>query len=312
MSKVAIIGAGNVGSTAVYYIAEKNIADIVMVDVVPGFPQAKALDFLHASPLRSYHVRITGTNDYGEIEGADVVVMTAGIARRPGMDRMDLLKTNVGIAKTAAQNIARYAPNAVVVVVTNPLDVISMVVLRESGFALEKVMGMAGVLDATRYRYFIAEALNVWPGDVDTMVLGGHGDTMVPLMRYTSVGGLPITELLEQAEIDRLVERTRKGGAEIVAHLKTGSAYYAPGASAAKMVESIITDEKRVLAASAFLRGEYGYRDIFLGVPVLLGRLGIERIYDIELTEDERQALERSAQAVQEGIDNLETFYTPG
>lgn len=312
MSKVAVIGAGNVGATAVYYIAEKNMADIVMVDVVPGFPQAKALDFLHAAPLRSYNVSITGTNDYRDIDGADVVVMTAGIARKPGMDRMDLLKTNVGIAKGAAQNIARYAPNAVVVVVTNPLDVISMVMLRETGFALKKVMGMAGVLDATRYRYFIAEALDVWPGDVNTMVLGGHGDTMVPLMRYTSVGGVPVSELLEQPEIERLVARTRTGGAEIVSHLKTGSAYYAPGASVAKMVESIIKDEKRLIAVSAYLRGEYGYHDIFLGVPVLLGRLGVERIYEIDLTSDERTALDKSARAVQEGITNLETFYSPG
>jgi malate dehydrogenase len=312
MSRVAVIGAGNVGATAVYYIAEKNIADIVMVDVVPGFPQAKSLDFLHASPLRNYNVSIVGTNDEAEIRGADVVVLTAGVPRKPGMDRMDLLKVNVEVAKTAAQSIARYAPDAVVIVVTNPLDVISMVVLRETGFALRRVMGMAGVLDATRYRSFIAEELGVWPGDVNTMVLGGHGDSMVPLVSCTSVGGIPITDLLSREAIGRLVERTRKGGAEIVDYLKTGSAYYAPGASVAKMVESVIKDEKRLLAASAYLRGEYGFRDIFLGVPVLLGRHGIERIYEIELMPEEQKALAASAEAVAAGVRELETFYAPG
>ena len=312
MSKVAVIGAGNVGATAVYYIAEKNIADIVMVDVVEGLPQSKAMDYLHAAPLRRYNVRIVGTNDYAGIEGADVVVLTAGIARKPGMDRMDLLKTNVGIAKTASQAIARYAPNAVVIAVTNPLDVISMVVLRETGFALKKVMGMAGVLDATRFRYFIAEKLGVWPGDVMALVLGGHGDTMVPLPRYTSVGGFPLTELLEEKEILDLVERTRKGGAEIISYLKKGSAYYAPGASAAKMVEAVVKDEKRLVAASAYLRGEYGYRDIFLGVPTLLGKNGVERIIELPLSDGEKKALDGSAKAVAEGVKTLDTFYAPG
>jgi malate dehydrogenase len=312
MSKVAVIGAGNVGATAVYYIAEKNMADVVMVDVVPGFPQSKALDFLHASPLRSYHASIVGTNDYADIRGADVVVLTAGVARKPGMDRMDLLKVNVEVARTAAQNIARYAGDAVVIVVTNPLDVIAMVVLRETGFALRKVIGMAGVLDATRYRYFIASELGVWPGDVNTMVLGGHGDSMVPLISCTSVGGIPVTQLLPAEAIERLVERTRKGGAEIVGLLKSGSAYYAPGASVAKMVESVIKDEKRFLAASAYLRGEYGLDGIFLGVPVLLGRHGIERIYELELSATERSALAASAAAVKDGIRELETFYAPG
>lgn len=312
MSKVAVIGAGHVGATAVYYIAEKNIADIVMVDVVEGLPQSKAMDYLHAAPLRRYNVRIVGTNDYAEIEGADVVVLTAGIARKPGMDRMDLLKTNVGIAKTASQAIARYAPNAVVIAVTNPLDVIAMVVLRETGFALKKVMGMAGVLDATRFRYFIAEKLDVWPGDVMALVLGGHGDTMVPLPRYTSVGGFPLTELLEEKEILELVERTRKGGAEIIGYLKKGSAYYAPAASAAKMVEAVVKDEKRLVAASAYLRGEYGYRDIFLGVPTLLGKNGVERIIELPLSDEEKKALAGSARAVAEGVKTLDTFYSPG
>jgi malate dehydrogenase len=310
--KVAVIGAGNVGATAVYYIAEKDLADIVMVDVLEGLPQSKALDFLHAAPLRGYSVRIEGTTDYAAIAGSDVVVLTAGVPRKPGMDRMDLLKINVGIAKNAAQAIARHAPEAVVVVVTNPLDVICMVVLREGGFALKKVVGQAGVLDATRFRYFIAEQLGVWPGDVMAMVLGGHGDEMVPLTGYTSVGGVPITELLEPEAIARLVERTRQGGGEIVKYLKAGSAYYAPGASAAKMVEAVIKDEKRLLAASVYLRGEYGHKDLFLGVPVLLGRGGAEKVIELELTPEEKRALDSSAAAVREGLRLLDTFYLPG
>lgn len=312
MNKVAVIGAGHVGATAVYYIAEKNLADIVMVDVMEGVPESKALDFLHAAPLRSYRVNIVGTTEYRKIADSDVVVLTAGVARKPGMDRMDLLKTNVSIAKQAAQAMAEYAPNAVVVVVSNPLDIISMVCLRETGFALRKVIGMAGVLDSTRFRYFIAEELGVWPGDVGAMVLGGHGDTMVPLKRYSSVGGFPITELLDEATIERLIERTRKGGAEIVGYLKTGSAFYAPGASVAKMVEAIIKDEKRLLPASVYLRGEYGYKDIFLGVPVLLGRNGAERILEVDLTPEEKNALDHSAESVREGVKTLETFYSPG
>jgi malate dehydrogenase len=310
--KVAVIGAGNVGATAVYYIAEKDLADIVMVDVLDGLPQSKALDFQHAAPLRRYSVKIEGTTDFAAVAGADVVVLTAGVPRKPGMDRMDLLKINVGIAKEAAQAISRHAPEAVVVVVTNPLDVICTVVLRESGFALKKVVGQAGVLDASRFRYFIAEELGVWPGDVLAMVLGGHGDEMVPLRGFTSVGGLPITELLSPEAIERLVERTRQGGGEIVKHLKSGSAYYAPGAAVAKMVEAVVRDEKRLLAASAYLRGEYGYKDLFLGVPVLLGRGGAEKVVELPLAAEERAALDRSAAAVREGLRLLDTFYTPG
>jgi malate dehydrogenase len=312
MKKVAVIGSGNVGATTVYYVAEKNIADVVMVDVVEGLPESKALDFLHTAPLRGYHGEIIGATDYEQIAGSDVVVLTAGIARKPGMDRMELLKTNVNIAKKASQAIARYAPEAVVIVVTNPLDVICMVVLRETGFALKKVIGQAGVLDSTRFCYFIAEALEVWPGDVMAMVLGGHGDSMVPLPRYTSVGGVPITELLDNEAIEQLAARTRTGGGEIVGYLKTGSAYYAPGASVAKMVEAVIKDEKRLLAASVFLRGQYGYRDIFLGVPTVIGGGGAEQILEVELTAEEKQALDRSAAAVQEGVALLDSFYSPG
>lgn len=312
MSKVAVIGAGNVGATAVYYIADKNLADIVMVDVVEGMPQSKALDYLHAAPARGYSVNIVGSNDYSAIEGADVVVMTAGLPRKPGMDRMDLLKTNVGIAKTAAQAVAEYAPNAVVIAVANPLDIIAMVMLRETGFALKKVLGMAGVLDTSRFTYFIAEKIGVWPGDVTAIVLGGHGDTMVPIPRYTSVGGFPITELLDADTIEELVQRTRTGGAEIVNYLKRGSAFYAPGASVAKMVEAIIKDEKRLLAASVYLRGEYGHRDMFLGVPALIGRNGVEKIFELELAPEEKAALDNSAEHVAEGVRTLEGIYQPG
>ena len=309
MSKVSVIGAGNVGATAVYYVAEKNIAEIVMVDVVEGLPQSKAIDFLHAAPLRGYDVKIVGTNDYSAIRDSDVVVHTAGIARKPGMDRMDLLKTNVNIARQASTAIAEYAPNAVVIAVANPLDVISMAVLRETGFALKKVVGMAGILDSTRFRYFIAEALDVLPEDVQAMVLGGHGDTMVPLPRYTSVGGFPITDLMSADKIEQLVERTRKGGGEIVSYLKRGSAYYAPGASVAKMVEAVVKDEKRLAAASAYLRGEYGYSGVFLGVPVLLGRNGVEKIYELELTPEEKKALDNSVAHVQEGVETLNKLW---
>ncbi|KGE70830.1 malate dehydrogenase [Spirochaeta lutea] len=308
MSKVAIIGAGNVGATAAYCVAEQNVADIVMVDVIQGFPQSKAIDFLHASPLRGYRVRIAGANEYEAIKDAKVVIHTAGIPRKPGMDRMDLLKTNVNIAREAARNIAKYAPEAVVIAVANPLDIIAAVCLRETGFPKERIAGMAGVLDSTRFRYFIAERLNVQPQDVQAMVLGGHGDTMVPLSRYASVGGFPIGDLLDEKTITELSDRTRTGGGEIVSYLKKGSAYYAPGASAAKMAEAVLKDEKRILPASAYLEGEYGYHGIFLGVPVLLGRGGIERIYELELTPEEKSALDNSAKAVEGGVELLNSL----
>jgi len=283
-----------------------------MVDVVEGLPQAKALDYLHAAPMRKYSVHISGTNDYEDIKDSDVVVLTAGIPRKPGMDRMDLMKINVDIARTASRAIARYAPNAIVIVVSNPLDIIAMVTLQETGFALKKVIGMAGVLDATRFRYFIAQELNVWPGDVSAMVLGGHGDSMVPLPRYTRVNGIPVAELLDEAVIERLVNRTRTGGGEIVSLLKQGSAFYAPGASVAKMVETIVKDEKRVIPVSAYLRGEYGYQDVFLGVPALLGKNGIDKIIQLDLTPKEKSALDQSVRAVEKGVETLKTFYRPG
>ena len=312
MRKVSIIGSGYVGATAAYYIAEKNLADIVMVDVVDGLPQAKALDYLHAAPMRNYNVRIVGSNNYKDIEDSHVVVITAGIPRKPGMDRMDLMKINVDIAKQASQAIAEYAPNAIVIVVSNPLDIIAMVTLRESGFALKRVVGMAGILDSTRYRYFIAEKLGVWPGDGMAMVLGGHGDSMVPLTRFTRVNGVPVTELLDAQTIEDLENRTRTGGGEIVGLLKQGSAFYAPAASVAKMVEAVVKDEKRVVPVSAYLRGEYGHSDIFLGVPVLMGKNGVEKIFELDLTPEEQAALDESARHVKLGVEELESFYSPG
>ena len=310
MSKISVIGAGNVGATAVYFLANENFADIVMVDVVPNLPQSKALDFLHASPLRGYDIEIVGSNDYSAIRHSDVVVMTAGVPRKPGMDRMDLLKTNVGIAKSAAEAVAQYAPDSIVLAVANPLDVIAMVMLRETGFPHERVFGMAGVLDTSRFTYFIAERLRIRPSDVTAIVLGGHGDTMVPIPRYTSIGGFPITELLDEKSIDELVSRTRTGGAEIVNYLKTGSAYYAPGASVAKMVSSIVKDEKSILPVSAYLQGEYGHKDIFLGVPVILGKNGVERIIEIDLTDSEQAALDDSAAHVVDGVKTLDEIYS--
>jgi malate dehydrogenase len=306
VAKVSVIGSGNVGASAAYFLAARNFADVVMVDVVPGLPQGKAMDFQHASPSRDYSVGIVGTNDYSAIADSDVVVHTAGIARKPGMDRMDLLRTNVGIARTASENIVRFAPKAVVVVVSNPLDVIAMVVARATGFPRERVVGMAGILDSTRFRFFIAERLAVLPGDVQAMVLGGHGDSMVPVSKYTTVAGFPLDELLPPNEIKELSDRTRKGGAEVINYLKTGSAYYAPAASAVEMVEAILKDEKRIAPASALLQGEYGYHDLYLGVPVLLGAGGVERIFELPLSEDEKSALDNSVVAVKKGLADLD------
>jgi malate dehydrogenase len=308
--KVSIIGAGNVGATATYYIAEKVIADIVMVDVVEGATQAKALDFLHAGPMRRYDVSIVGTSDFSAIADSDVVVITAGMPRKPGMDRMDLLKVNAEIVKSASRHIAAHAPNSTVVVVSNPLDVMCHVAYRTTGFAVRRVVGMAGILDSTRFRYFVAEALGCAPADVHAMVLGGHGDQMVPLPRFTTVAGIPITQLMDKAAIDRLVDRTRKGGAEIVAHLKTGSAFYAPAASVAEMVEAIMTDRKALAPCAACLRGEYGIDGLFIGVPVLLGKNGVERIVELDLDAAETAELQKSAAAVKAGVADLDTFFT--
>jgi malate dehydrogenase len=291
-------------------VAEKVIADIVMVDVAEGSTRAKALDFLHAGPTRDYDVHIVGSSDFAAIAGSDVVVVTAGMARKPGMDRMDLLKVNTEIVKGVSLKIAEHAPDAVVIVVTNPLDVMCHVALRSTGFGLSRVVGMAGVLDATRLRYFVADAVGCSLTDVDAMILGGHGDQMVPLPRFTTVAGIPITKLLDPATIAKLVERTRKGGAEIVSYLKTGSAYYAPAAAAAEMVEAVVTDRKHLVPCAAFLRGEYGIENLFIGVPVVLGRNGVERVVELDLSEEELRELHVSADAVRQGVADLDSFFT--
>jgi len=307
--KVSIIGAGNVGATAAYYVAEKVIADIVMVDVVEGMTQAKALDFLHAGPMRQYDVSIRGTGDFSEISGSDVVVITAGLPRKPGMDRMDLLRVNAEIVKSASQSIAEFAPNSTVIVVSNPLDIMCHVAFRTTGFAVQRVMGMAGILDSTRFRCFVAREVGCAFADVHAMVLGGHGDQMVPLPRFTTVAGIPITQLLDKPVIDRMVERTRNGGAEIVAYLKTGSAYYAPAASVAEMVEAVITDRRTLAPCACYLRGEYGIEDLFLGVPALLGKNGVERSVELDLDKEEMDLLQKSASAVRKGVEDLRTFF---
>jgi malate dehydrogenase len=303
MNKVSVIGSGNVGATTVKYLAEKKVANLVMVDVIEGLPIGKALDFIQSGPIRRYDVEIVGSNDFASIRGSDVVVVTAGLPRKPGMSREDLLMKNASIIEGVSEKIATYAPNCVLIIVTNPLDVMCYVALRTSGFALKKVIGMAGILDSTRFCYFIAEELGVHPLDVTALVLGGHGDQMVPLPRYTTVSGIPITELLSDETIDRLVERTRKGGAEIVALLKTGSAFYAPAASVSEMVEAIVRDTKRILPCSAYLRGEYGLEDVFVGVPVKLGRDGVEAVIQLNLSKHEKEALHASAGTVRKNIE---------
>jgi len=303
--KVTVIGAGNVGANTAQKIAAKELADVVLVDVVEGVPQGKGLDMLESAPVEGYDVRITGTNGYEETAGSDIVVITAGFPRKPGMSRDDLLLANYEVVKSATEQAAKRSPNAILVLVTNPLDAMCWTALKTSGFPRERVIGMAGVLDSARFRTFIAEELNVSFENVTAMVLGGHGDTMVPLVRFTNVSGIPISELMDKATIERLVQRTRDGGAEIVKHLKTGSAYYAPAASAVEMVESILKDKKKVLPCAAYLDGEYGIRELFVGVPVKLGKNGIEKIYEIQLQDDERAALKKSADAVHELITVL-------
>ncbi|MCE2802674.1 MAG: malate dehydrogenase [Gemmatimonadota bacterium] len=301
VNKITVVGAGNVGATAAQRIAEKELArTVVMVDVAEGIPQGKGLDQWQSAPIEGFDSRVIGTNGYDETAGSDIVVITAGIARKPGMSRDDLLNTNAGIVKSVSEQIKKTSPNAIVIVVSNPLDVMCWVAKEATGFPRERVIGMAGVLDTARYRAFLATALDVSVRDIQAMVLGGHGDTMVPLISYTSVSGIPITQLMEKATLDAIVDRTRNGGAEIVKHLKTGSAYYAPSAGAVQMVEAIVNDQKRILPCSAWLEGEYGMQGLYLGVPVKLGRDGMERIVEVTLTDDERAALAKSADAVRE------------
>jgi malate dehydrogenase len=301
LTKITVVGAGNVGATTAQRLAEKELArQVVLVDVIEGVPQGKALDLWESAPIEGYDTRLIGTNDYGPSEGSDIVVITAGIARKPGMSRDDLLNTNAGIVKQVAEHVKSSSPNAIVIVVSNPLDVMSWVAMKITGFPRERVLGMAGVLDTARYRSFLAEALDVSVRDIQAMVLGGHGDTMVPLLSYTSVSGIPITQLLDQGKLDAIISRTRGGGAEIVKYLKTGSAFYAPSAAVVQMCEAIALDQKRVLPCAAWLQGEYGQSGIFLGVPCKLGRAGLEKILEVSLTDDERAALANSADAVRE------------
>jgi len=303
--KVTVVGAGNVGANCALRIAEKELADVVLVDVVEGVPQGKGLDLLQSGPVQGYDVAITGANDYAPTANSDIVIITAGLARKPGMSRDDLLLANYEVVKACTEQVAKHSPNAILILVTNPLDAMCWTAMRVSGFPRERVIGMAGVLDTARYRTFLAEALQVSAQNVQAMVLGGHGDTMVPLVRLTSVSGIPLTELLPQDQIDAIVTRTRNGGAEIVKHLKTGSAYYAPSAAAVEMAESILKDQKKVLPSAVLLQGEYGIKDLFVGVPVKLGAKGVEKVYEIKLTESEKAELDKSAGAVKELIDVL-------
>jgi malate dehydrogenase len=306
MKKVSIIGAGNVGSSVALYLAEHKIADVYLIDVVEGLPEGKALDAEEAAPIRRYDVELRGCTDFSCMVDSEIVVITAGIARQPGMSRDDLLNTNAKIIKSVSEKAAEFAPNSIIIMVTNPLDVMTYLALKTTGFALKKVIGMAGVLDSIRFRYFVSQKLGVSVIDTTAMVLGGHGDSMVPLPRYSTVAGIPITELMSKDDIDKLIERTRKGGAEIVSYLKTGSAYYAPAASVAKMVECIIRDKRRILPCSTYLRGEYGIDGIFVGVPVMLGKNGVEKIIELELIPEELDALHTSASAVKAVIEKLE------
>jgi malate dehydrogenase len=303
--KVTVVGAGNVGANCAVRIADKELADVVLVDVVEGVPQGKALDLLQSGPVQGYDVNLIGANDYGSTADSDIAIITAGFPRKPGMSRDDLLMANYEVVKTATEGIVKFSPNCIIIVVTNPLDVMTQTAFWISKFPKNRVVGMAGVLDSARFRTFIAQELNVSVENVTGVVMGGHGDTMVPLVRLSNVSGIPLTELMDQATIDRIVDRTANGGAEIVKYLKTGSAYYAPSAAAVEMAESILKDKKKVLPCAAYLEGEYGINGLFVGVPVKLGSAGVEKIYEVKLTADESAKLKKSAAAVQEMVDVL-------
>ncbi len=307
--KVSVIGAGHVGATVANVIAEKDIVnEVVILDVVENQSEGKALDMWESSPVQMFDTRITGsTNDYSKTAGSEVVVITSGKPRSPGMSRDDLIGTNAAIVKSVTENVMKYSPDAIFIVVTNPLDVMSYTAHLASGKDTSKVFGMAGILDTARYRSFIAQELNLSPKDIQALLMGGHGDSMVPLPRYTTIGGIPVTQLMEKEKLDAIVERTKKGGGEIVKLLGT-SAWYAPGAAVAQMVEAIIKDQKRVLPVCAYLKGEYGLNDIYIGVPVVLGREGIEKIIEVELDDTERELLNTSAKAVREVMDVLDNM----
>ena len=303
--KVTVIGAGNVGATTAQRIIETGLADVVLVDIVEGLPQGKALDLAEAAPVVGYDVKVTGTNDYADTAGSKIIVVTSGLARQPGMSRDDLVAKNAGIVAAVVRQAVAVSPRAIIIVVTNPLDAMCHVAMQASGFPRERVIGMAGVLDSARFRHFIAAELDISVRDVRAFVLGGHGDTMVPLPRYSTVGGVPITELMTEERIAALVDRTRNGGAEIVALLKTGSAYYAPAASVVEMAEAILLDRRRILPCAVYLQGEYGIDGLFVGVPAVLGDGGMERVIEINLSDDEKAALDHSAAAVRELVVKL-------
>jgi malate dehydrogenase len=304
-AKAAVIGAGNVGATAALRLAQLNVADIVLTDIVEGVPQGKALDMMESAPLLGIDVNISGTNDYKEIAGSDVVVITAGIPRKPGMSRDDLLKTNGGIIGDVVENVVRHAPNSIIIMVTNPLDVMTYLAHERSGFDKKRVLGMAGALDSVRFRCFIAMELGVSVKEISAMVLGGHGDSMVPLPDFSTVSGIPIGNLLPKESIDRMIARTQKAGGEIVALLKTGSAYYAPAAAVAAMVESILLDQKQLIPCCTRLDGEYGLSDVFVGVPVILGREGVEKVVELPLSPQDSEKLKTSAEHVKSTMDQL-------
>ena len=304
--RITIVGAGNVGATAAHWAAGKELGDVVLIDVIEGMHQGKGLDLLEAGPVEGFDGRVLGTNDYKDTANSDLVIITAGIARKPGMSRDDLLKTNAGIVRSVTEQIAKYSPNSILIVISNPLDQMVYLAKKVSGFPKNRVVGMAGVLDSARFRTFIALELGVSVEDVSAFVLGGHGDSMVPLPRFSTVAGIPLPELMSQDVIDRLVERTRNGGAEIVNYLKTGSAFYAPSAAAVQMAEAILRDKKRVLPCAAYLEGEYGIRDLYVGVPVKLGSSGVEKVIEIRLTESEAAALRKSAEAVRSTLPLLD------
>jgi malate dehydrogenase len=301
------VGAGNVGANCAVRIADKELADVVLVDVVEGVPQGKGLDLLQSGPVQGYDVSVIGANDYEPTANSDIAILTAGFPRKPGMSRDDLLLANYDVVRAATEQIVKYSPNCILIIVTNPLDAMCQAAYWVSKFSKNRVIGMAGVLDSARFRAFLAQELKVSVENVTAVVMGGHGDTMVPLVRLSSVAGIPLTELMDQATLDRIVDRTRNGGAEIVKYLKTGSAYYAPSAAAVEMAESILKDKKKVLPCAAYLEGEYGIHDLFVGVPVKLGARGIERVYEIKLTAEEQAMLQKSADSVAELVAVLKS-----
>ena len=301
--KITVVGAGNVGATLAHYLVDKQLGDVVLLDIIEGVPQGKGLDLLQAGPVEGYDVKIKGTNDYADTANSDLVVMTAGLPRKPGMSRDDLLKANFDVVKPTIEKVAQYSPECILIMVTNPLDAMAQTAYRVSGFPKNRVIGMAGILDSARYRAFLAQALDVSVQNIQALVLGGHGDTMVPVPSYTTVAGIPIADLMPKEQLDKIIARTAKGGGEIVSLLKTGSAYYAPSAGVAEMVDAIFNDRKKILPCAAYLEGEYGINGLFVGVPVKLGARGIEQIIEIKLTPEEHAALQKSAAAVKELVD---------